>query len=305
MATWVLLRGLMRDKRHWNGFDQRLRQRGFRVVTPDLPGNGELYGELSPLNIADYGAAVWQQLEEQGAVPQSGIELTDSYRESGNMADTARVGDTNVGPIYLLGLSMGGMVALEMARQRPVLIKHLVLLNSSAANLSPWYHRFNLINSLTAFLLRRRGDRLHPIESTIIRLTSCRHQHNNELIAHWSQLRGELKPKFNNALRQLWAAFKYQCPDALKVPVSVLCGDRDSLVNIKASNALARHYKLEPIVLAYCGHDVTIDAPAKLAHCLANITSGYNQGEPSIDGFAGKQNLLEDIQGRELELEPS
>ncbi|WP_139152059.1 alpha/beta fold hydrolase, partial [Vibrio cholerae] len=104
MTTWVLLRGLMRDKRHWNGFDQRLRQRGGTVFTPDLPGNGLLSHQKSPLSIAKYAQAVWQQLDEnlQGQ------------------------------PFYLLGLSMGGMLAMEMAQQRPWQVKHVFVLNSSA-----------------------------------------------------------------------------------------------------------------------------------------------------------------------------
>lgn len=264
MTTWVLLRGLMRDKRHWNGFDQRLRQRGCTVFTPDLPGNGLLSHQKSPLSIEKYAQAVWQQLDEnlQGQ------------------------------PFYLLGLSMGGMLAMEMAQQRPWQVKHVFVLNSSAANLSPWYHRFNLLNVLLAFVKRCRGVQLHPIESTIVRLTSYRHRRDTRLIEHWSEYRKKISPAFPNAYRQLYAAFRYQCPASLLIPVSILCGDRDALVNMQSSKALAQHFKVELMVLAYCGHDITIDAPAKLVHYLFDIIS-LNQDKADLQ-LADCADLLDE-----------
>ncbi|MFB2641226.1 alpha/beta fold hydrolase [Shewanella bicestrii] len=264
MTTWVLLRGLMRDQRHWNGFDQRLRQRGCTVFTPDLPGNGILTHQASPLTIPEYACSVWQQLDEQLA------------------------GQT----FYLLGLSMGGMLAMEMAKQRPEQIKHVFVLNSSAANLSPWYQRFNGLNALSAWLKRCRGRQLNSIESTIVRLTSYRHRRDVALIARWSQYRHESTPHFSNACRQLWAAFRYRSPASLPVPVSILSGDRDALVNIQTSRALAQHFNVDLVVLAYCGHDITIDAPAKLAHYLFEMIS-LERGEVS-EPFADYTDLLDE-----------
>lgn len=264
MTTWVLLRGLMRDQRHWNGFDQRLRQRGCTVVTPDLPGNGILNRQTSPLTIAEYASSVWLQL------------------------DASLAGQA----FYLLGLSMGGMLAIEMAKQRPWQVKHVFVLNSSAANLSPWYHRFNLLNALSALVKRCRGRQLHPIESTIVRLTSFRHRRDRVLIARWSQYRQEASPTFINGCRQLWAAFRYECSMFLPVPVSILAGDRDALVNIQSSRALAQHFKVDLVVLAYCGHDITIDAPAKLAHYLFEMISPP-LGEAS-EPFADCGDLLDE-----------
>jgi hypothetical protein len=57
----------------------------------------------------------------------------------------------------------------------------------------------------------------------------------------------------------------------VEVPITVLCGDRDALVSMASSKALAWHFYTDLIVLAYCGHDAAIDAPAKLAHYLLDI----------------------------------
>ena len=119
--------------------------------------------------------------------------------------------------------------------------------------------------------MRARGNALHPIESTIVRLTSFRHRRDRDLIVKWSEFRRDTTPSRRNVWRQLWAAFQYQCPLTVEVPITVLCGDRDALVSMASSKALARHFYTDLIVLAYCGHDAAIDAPAKLAHYLLDI----------------------------------
>ena len=53
MSTWVLLRGLTRESRHWGEFPARLQSRfaNSNVVALDLPGNGRLNAQRSPASI--------------------------------------------------------------------------------------------------------------------------------------------------------------------------------------------------------------------------------------------------------------
>ncbi|MFB2573945.1 alpha/beta fold hydrolase [Shewanella xiamenensis] len=76
------------------------------------------------------------------------------------------------------------------------------------------------------------------------------------------------------------------------MPVSILSGDRDGLVKIQTSRALVQYFKVDLVVLAYDGHDITIDAPAKLAHYLFEIICSPDQdvGEP----FADYTDLLDE-----------
>ena len=52
-GTWVLLRGLMRDSRHWGGFPQQFQARfpDARIETVDFPGNGLLHDNVSPASV--------------------------------------------------------------------------------------------------------------------------------------------------------------------------------------------------------------------------------------------------------------
>ena len=90
MNSWILLRGLLRETRHWGDFPARLQAAlpGDRVVAIDLPGNGEHYRLRSPLRVAEMVQFCRAQLALHG----------------------------EPGPFSLLALSLGGMVACDWAR---------------------------------------------------------------------------------------------------------------------------------------------------------------------------------------------
>ena len=73
----------------------------FRVILPDLPGSGRSGKPAGPYSISGFAAGLWQ--------------LLDSIE---------------VGRIDLVGFSLGGAVALEMALQRPEAVGRMVLINS-------------------------------------------------------------------------------------------------------------------------------------------------------------------------------
>ena len=69
MSTWILLRGLTRERRHWGTFPDELRREmpGIQVTSLDLPGNGYLNGMASPTNITDMVAHCRSELARQNA----------------------------------------------------------------------------------------------------------------------------------------------------------------------------------------------------------------------------------------------
>ena len=82
-----LLRGLRRDSRHWGDWPGRLAQlTGRPVVCLDLPGNGALVAQISPLAMPLVVAALRRQLRALGVPAGRAVDL--------------------------LGLSLGGMVHL-------------------------------------------------------------------------------------------------------------------------------------------------------------------------------------------------
>jgi pimeloyl-ACP methyl ester carboxylesterase len=69
-----------------------------------------------------------------------------------------------------------------------------------------------------------------------------------------------------NALRQLAAAARYRAPSHVpSVPVLLLAGARDRLVDPRCSEALARHWNAPIAVHPAAGHDLALDDGAWVA----------------------------------------
>lgn len=276
--TLILLRGLMRDSRHWNGLAQRLESCGHKVITPDTLGNGNLSTASSPLNIEQYGESVWQQVNQalarkgqysrQNALPQSGQQQTHER-------------------VILVGLSMGGMVALAMAKQFPQRVLHLFIINSSAANLSPWYLRFQFKPLMKALWQCQKGTNdqgqsLNLLESLVIRYTSLHRGDDVELIARWSEWRKQHHTSLLNGFRQLLACARFKAPELhelTEVAISVVSGKQDRLANPLCSEVLGEFYGCSVESMDHCGHDISLDQPQALIELLQALTRISQQGD--------------------------
>ena len=84
-------------------------QRRFRLIVPDLPGCGLSSPPRGAYSISGFACALWSLLKEL-EVPR----------------------------VNVVGFSMGGAVALEMALQRPTLVSRLALINSLATYRDQW-----------------------------------------------------------------------------------------------------------------------------------------------------------------------
>lgn len=93
MTTWILLRGLTRESRHWGDFVAQFQQTlsNQPVVMLDLAGNGHLNLESSAWRVQDMVADCRAQLAQSAIKP----------------------------PYRLLAMSLGAMVAVAWAHERP------------------------------------------------------------------------------------------------------------------------------------------------------------------------------------------
>lgn len=235
-ANWLLLRGLMREQRHWEGFTARL-QRCFpdaRVMLADLPGFGLEYHLSSPSRIPD---------------------ITDWLRERWQA-------ERSKGPLRLLTLSLGGMVAIDWASRYPAELHSVVLINSSLAGISPCYHRLRpqVYWPLLKWCLWQRDPLLQ--EAAILQLTSRRFADDVSILTRWVSYAREYPPARRNTLRQLLAALRYRSPSTRpQVPMLVLNSLADQLVNPRCSQAIAEHWQLPLRRHPDAGHDLPLDAP--------------------------------------------
>lgn len=248
MQTWILLRGLTRESRHWGNFPGQ-----FQLVLPstqiialDLPGNGRLNQQRTPLLIQDMAAHCRAQLVSRNIAP----------------------------PYHILAMSLGAMVAVAWSEMYPREVATQVLINTSMRPFSPFFHR--LLPANYAQLLKLSLMRATPEawERAVLTLTSNRSR--ADVLPLWLALRQETPVSRSNAIRQLIAAARFHAPLVKPpVPTLLLSSEQDHLVSVNCSKALARHWQCGLRVHSSAGHDLPLDdGPWVAAQVRAWLTGG-------------------------------
>jgi pimeloyl-ACP methyl ester carboxylesterase len=236
MTTWVLLRGLMRESRHWGDFPIRFQETlGVeKVVMLDFPGNGSEHALASECSVEAMAQYCHDQLHRLGIAP----------------------------PYRVLALSLGAMVAVEWGKQHPEEIERLVLINTSLAPQNPFYQRLRPAN-YPAFLQQVIFGSKAQRERMILRVTSNigKSQLGEEqLLAQWVDYAQDAPVSLINVLRQLYAAAKYRAASTRScVPVLLLAGLKDRLVDARCSRTIAKQWGCELIEHESAGHDLPLD----------------------------------------------
>ncbi len=239
MTTWVLLRGLMREARHWGDFPAlfaRHMQAGqdekITVLTPDFAGNGTRCHERSATRVAQMGERLSARLREDGHAP----------------------------PYKVLALSLGAMAGVAWAYSRPEELACLVLMNTSLQPFSPFHQRLrpenypDLLGLLFADVAKR--------EQTILQITAnlADAAQKASLVQSWQSYARERPVSRSNMLRQLWAAMRFRAqmqPPA--VPLLMLASEHDRLVNVECSRKIAAQWQCPLRLHPGAGHDLTLD----------------------------------------------
>lgn len=247
MTTWILLRGLAREARHWGDFPGVL-EAAFpddRVITLELPGNGVLNAQRSPGTIA--GMAV----QARAASARLGLEP----------------------PFSLLAMSMGAMVAVAWAEAHPGEIARCVLMSTSFGAFSPPYQRLRprALLALLGILLARTPE---ARERRVLALTSGKGRSHPGVAESWAALHRERPVRPGNALRQLLAAARYRAPPAPPVATLVLVGAGDRMVDPRCSERIARHWGCPLAVHPDAGHDLGLDAGVWVAGQIGSWLNG-------------------------------
>lgn len=233
---WLLLRGLGREQRHWFDFPELLASSlGARTETVDLPGMGSRRLERSPCSIA----GIARDLQRH---------ITPAHRE---------------GPWGVLGISLGGMVALELAARSPREISHVAIINcSSRLSLNHQRLRPHALVALVCSNLTRHAE---ARERCIYALTT---RAPRQQLHEWSRRAAAFEPPAPRALlAQLLAARAFR-PPTVNQPVLVLSGARDRVAAPACSRALAQRLGATHYTHPRGGHDLPIEQPQWVAEQL-------------------------------------
>lgn len=237
---WVILRGLGRGYGHWGSFQEKMRQEFSNDLCYfiDIPGNGLLNQLTSPLKISEYIAFMQTQLQQ-----------SDFY--------------SYTGPVYGVGLSLGGMIMTEWITQQPDFFKKVFIINTSASNFSkPWDRMSTLV--MKNALKQLTAKRIEDFELNSLKITTglSEDQIRNEFGKDY-QSNIDFTKKYpittKNIFRQLIAAFRYKFPNTVKTPVVLINGAKDKFVNPKCTTDIAAHWKCPVVTDRQGGHDIAFE----------------------------------------------
>ena len=249
--SWILLRGLARESAHWGDFVPLLQSTfpDAQITLLDLPGTGCFHREASPRTIKAITDSVRRHALDHGLLQQ---------------------------PVTILALSLGAMVAWEWMRSYPEDICGATLMNTSFADLSPFYQRLRWQSYRDFVALTMMRD-VHNRESGILQLISNRRYiardsvyaasqsgtgsaQDEQIIQAWEKIQDERPMSLKNSFRQIIAAATYQPGDIKpEQPVLLLNGLGDRLVAPVCSEAIHKKWNLELRSHPWAGHDLTLD----------------------------------------------
>jgi pimeloyl-ACP methyl ester carboxylesterase len=248
-ATWVLLRGLSRESGHWGEFPALLReeletrQPGARLLLLDLPGNGVLHAQASPVRVSAMVEACRAELALRGVS----------------------------GPVHVLAMSLGAMVASDWVERYPQEVSAAVLINSSLRPFGVFHRRLRPLNFFALLLLSLSRLSARQREARVLELTTRLLPRPEQVLDEWVDLQRQHPVGVRNTGRQLLAAMRYRASRGRPAaPVLLLCSKRDDLVDWRCSQAISRAWGAPLRLHTQAGHDLPLDDPPWVARAIGD-----------------------------------
>ena len=236
-TKFVLIRGLLRDARHWGKFTDLLQERfpNADIIAPDIPGNGCLHHLTSSTSIDD---------------------MTDAIRDQIALRQQ----------LILVAISMGAMIAINWMARYPEEVRSAVLINTSARPIVPFYRRVRI----TAYPQLVKMAFQPPVrrEANILALTSNKHGSDKALLEIWQTWQKKNPVSFLNAINQCLAVIKFSITSRPQQHILVVASKADRLVDYRSSVKLARVLRAEYVQHDTAGHDLPLDEPEWLVDVI-------------------------------------
>lgn len=237
----LLLRGLGREAAHWGTFPSVLEKTipGAKCHALDLPGAGKERTRESPALIPLISEDVrsrWIPLR---------TDSSDRW--------------------MVVGISLGAMVACDWLARNGEDFKKGVLINPSAANVSPFWKRMRwqcmpLIAETLLYTDVSSRERL------ILKIVSNKKAQDPTTIANWVKIAEERPITRWMFLNQMVAASRFHLPRELAQPVLVLNSSEDRIVDSECGTEVAKRLKAELETHPEAGHDLPLDDPEWVAN---------------------------------------
>ena len=248
----LFLNGLSGDHLYWMG-QMRAFGRHFRCLAPDNRDVGQSSYAAAPYSSRDMASDVAELLEQ-----------------------------LHLPPAHVIGLSLGGMVAQELALLVPPRVKSLILC-STLARADEWF-----CQTLAAFQLIRREvpDTPSFFEAILPWWVSYRYlEHPGRLTwLRWLLQTAPYPQSLDGFLRRLEATRRHDALDrlpGLTCPVLVIVGEDDVVCPVRYARQMCRALPRAKLVLVPgVGHGVPLENPPAFQAAVRTFLNGL-KGAPS------------------------
>lgn len=242
----VALRGLGRTIRHWLGFDDQLSEH-FQVITFDFRGVGR--------TTASWGV---------------GDSIFDSADDLFMILD-----ELNIEAAHILGVSLGGMVALAAGISRPQRCLSVTVINTSIAGNRRPRLTLKALNAIGRGLQNR--DNMHMGLVDVLVGSDFPQEMRPQIAQKFAEIEKREGLFGKTVMKQIGSAARFHIKRKLrhfKPPLLIVFGTDDQFVpNIHSKKLFVQvpHARLHPIVGA--GHELAIDHGDELIRVLKEFTA--------------------------------
>lgn len=244
----IFIRGLARESAHWGDFPELLQAHidstidspsdKVEIITPDLLGCGKNFQMKAAKRIDAYSDHLAHTIFKN--ITSSGTQKVKTI---------------------VVGISMGGMVAIDILKRFGEHIDGVVLINSSTGD-QALFRRLRPRVWLPAILSIIGSTRLR--ERLMLRVVSNNNEIFDQELKKWLDIQSKRPVSRRTILFQLLAAARYRMGDksdinARNLPGFVFASKSDRMVSYKCSQDIARRMQWPIELHESAGHDLPMD----------------------------------------------
>ena len=222
----------MSESYHWWDFLPRLQNlyKNDQFSAVDILGNGQFCSAKTPLSIKKNISALQNQINFEGRK-------------------------------IIIGFSLGGILALEWARNHPEEVEAIILINCSSRD-SAFYKRLKL-SAIYNIIKMGLKTNLSVREQNILQMTTNGLDSNQlkEIASDWGNRSQQFPVKSINFFRQLVLAGFMKKNNQPTVPTLILCSEKDKVVSSDCSKTIAKKWNCPVMTHPTAGHDLTLEDP--------------------------------------------
>ncbi len=248
-TSFTFLRGLTRESEHWGSFRKKFEKRYSpeNLFFCDLPGTGKLHSIPPVYNFSTLIDTVRLQILDKN------------------------LNNRNFQYRVLVGMSFGGMVACQWLAKYSNDFDAIILINSSASDLSTMNQRMNLscVRYLLPAVLKLN---MEMRERRILQCVSNK-KVDEEEVNRWIKIQKNSPVTIKTFLSQLFLASTFSIKKiSFSIPTLVIYSSKDRLVSFQASENIANYLNAEKSIHKWAGHDIALDDPDWLLNEILNFS---------------------------------